>query len=95
VSQGRKHYKRAWRGIVIGRRTSRSIKALLIRRALRHTNALSFGLLTICPKRCTELKLHEQSDQMDRILEFEGDYNGRGKMIFRVSYKEMEELFFF
>jgi hypothetical protein len=93
VSQERKPDKRTWRGIVIGRRVSGSIKASLIRRALRHTKAPLFGVLTICPKCCIELKLHKQFDQMERIHKFEGNHNTLGKMTFRLSYKEMEELF--
>jgi len=86
--QGRGHWERHWQGIIIGRRAPGCIAALLVRIKLKHTNAPFIGLLTLCPKCCTELK---QDDQMDRIFKFQGDCPG--KIIFRVSHMEMEELF--
>lgn len=94
ASEGKGHWERSWGGIIIGRRAPGSIKALLIRNKLKHANVPLIGLLTVCPRCCTELKLYDQFDQKDQILKFQGGYNSPGKMIFRVSHKEMEELFF-
>ena len=92
ASQGKGPWERPWHGIIQGRRTYGCIKALLVRIKLKHANAPLVGLLTICSECCTELKLHDQSDQMDQILKFHGSIPG--KIIFPVLYKEMEELFF-
>jgi hypothetical protein len=90
----KRSWERAWGGIIIGRRAIGSIKALLLRNKLSFTKATLIGLLTICPRCYTELKLDAEFDQKDQILKFQGGYNTPGKIIFRVSHREMEELFF-
>ena len=89
--------RRHWHGRVIGKGASGSIKALLVRIKTKQIRFVGdpplIGLLTICPECCTELGLHRQSDQMNRIHSFEGEHDTPGNMILGVSYEQMEELF--
>jgi hypothetical protein len=88
------HWERPWRGIILGRRAHGYIKAYFVRIKLKLSRAPLIELLTICQDCCTELKLYDQLAQMDRILNFQGVPNTPGKKVFRVSHKEMEEIFF-
>jgi hypothetical protein len=87
------YWERSWGGIILGRRAIGCIKALLFRNKLMHAKAPLIGLLTIC-KRCDEEKLRDPLDEKDQIRRSQGSYATPGKMIFRVSHKEMEELLF-
>jgi hypothetical protein len=87
------HWDRPWRGIILGRRAPGCIKAYFVGIKLKLSRAPLIELITMCQE-CTELKLYDQLAQMDRILNFQGVPNTPGKKVFRVSHKEMEEIFF-
>ena len=91
IFQGKETLRRPWRRIILGTRTAGCIKAYFVKIRLKLSKAPFIKLLTICQDCCTELDL-DQSAHIDRIPNFKGVPNC-GKLVFRVSYKEMEEIF--
>jgi hypothetical protein len=88
--------ERDWQGRITGKGLHGSLNALCSR--VKHKYMLSrsatplLRLLTVCVECCTELELHYEVDQMDRIFGFR-DRNGTlREMTLRVSYKEIEEI---
>jgi hypothetical protein len=81
------HWEKPQYGIILGRRAAGYIKALFIRLKLKLSRAPLIKLLTIYQEYCIELKL-------DQILEFKDIPNLAGKIVFRVLYKELKEIYF-
>jgi len=84
---------RFWSGLIPGKRTLGYLKAYLIRIKLKVSKAPLIKLLTLCKECCLELGLNTHLAQMDRILKFKDTPNTHRKLVFRISHREIEEMF--
>lgn len=80
---------RTWHGIILGRGALGCIKAYLVRVKLKLSRVPFIELLTIC-ENCTKSKLDDQA--WVEHLDFHSVSTSPRKMVFRVSYEQMEEM---